>query len=40
MTTLYKIQSGEFANQNIVCKLRDPATTEFLKRTFENSPSK
>ena len=25
---------GAFANQNIVCKLRDPATIEFLKNTF------
>tara|TARA_B100000780_G_scaffold276506_1_gene245229 strand:+ start:1324 stop:2361 length:1038 start_codon:yes stop_codon:yes gene_type:complete len=25
---------GAFANQNIVCKLRDPATLEFLKTTF------
>ncbi len=25
---------GAFANQNIVCKLRDPATIEFLKTTF------
>jgi hypothetical protein len=26
--------SGIFANQNIVCKLRDPGTLEFLKRQF------
>ena len=25
---------GAFANQNIVCKLRDPKTIEFLKREF------
>lgn len=25
---------GVFANQNIVCKLRDPATLDFLKNTF------
>lgn len=25
---------GAFANQNIVCKLRDPTTVEFLKNTF------
>ena len=25
---------GVFANQNIVCKLRDTATVEFLKREF------
>lgn len=28
--------TGAFANQNVVCKLRDPATIEFLKRTFES----
>lgn len=27
--------SGAFANQNVVCKLRDPATLEFLHRVFE-----
>src|SRR5262249_31400718 len=27
--------AGAFANQNIVCKLRDPRTLEFLKREFE-----
>lgn len=26
---------GIFANQNVVCKLRDPKTLEFLKREFE-----
>ncbi len=26
--------NGAFANQNIVCKLRDPRTLEFLKRVF------
>jgi hypothetical protein len=26
--------TGAFANQNVVCKLRDPATLEFLKRVF------
>lgn len=32
--------TGAFANQNVVCKLRDPATLEFLKRAFgENSAS-
>jgi hypothetical protein len=30
-----KTFTGAFANQNIVCKLRDPATIEFLKREFE-----
>jgi hypothetical protein len=25
---------GAFANQNIVCKLRDTATIDFLKRNF------
>ena len=29
-----KTFSGVFANQNIVCKLRDTATVEFLKREF------
>lgn len=28
---------GAFANQNIVCKLRDPATVEFLISAFEAS---
>ncbi len=27
--------SGAFANQNIVCKLRDPTTLEFLQNEFE-----
>lgn len=27
--------TGAFANQNVVCKLRDPATLEFLKGVFE-----
>jgi hypothetical protein len=27
--------TGIFANQNIVCQLRDPATMDFLKREFE-----
>jgi hypothetical protein len=30
-----KIQQGIFANQNIVCELRDPNTVEFLRREFE-----
>jgi hypothetical protein len=32
---------GVFANQNIVCKLRDSATVEFLKKTFplESEPA-
>ena len=25
---------GGFANQNVVCKLRDPATLDFLEKTF------
>lgn len=25
---------GVFANQNIVCKLRDPTTVDFLRRQF------
>jgi hypothetical protein len=29
-----KWQDGLFANQNIVCKLRDPATLDFLEKTF------
>lgn len=29
-----KMVPGAFANQNIVCKLRDAATIEFLKRNF------
>ena len=29
-----KTFSGVFANQNIVCKLRDVATIEFLRSTF------
>lgn len=29
-----KMFTGAFANQNVVCKLRDPATIEFLKREF------
>jgi hypothetical protein len=29
-----KTFKGAFANQNIVCKLRDPATVEFLKKEF------
>lgn len=29
-----KTFTGAFANQNVVCKLRDPATIEFLKREF------
>ncbi len=28
---------GVFANQNVVCKLRDPKTVEFLRREFEVS---
>lgn len=35
--------AGAFANQNVVCKLRDPATLEFLKSVFgvraEGDPS-
>lgn len=38
MTTLplneAKTFSGAFANQNVVCKLRDPATLEFLRSEF------
>jgi len=29
--------SGIFANQNIVCKLRDPSTLEFLRKEFPES---
>lgn len=29
-----KTFTGAFANQNVVCKLRDPATIEFLQREF------
>lgn len=29
-----KAFQGAFANQNIVCKLRDPATVQFLKKVF------
>lgn len=29
-----KTFTGAFANPNVVCKLRDPATIEFLKREF------
>lgn len=29
-----KTFSGAFANQNVVCKLRDPSTLEFLHKTF------
>jgi hypothetical protein len=29
-----KAFAGVFANQNIVCKLRDTATIEFLRQTF------
>lgn len=29
---------GAFANQNVVCKLRDPATVEFLMQEFELEP--
>jgi hypothetical protein len=29
-----KTFAGAFANQNVVCKLRDPATIEFLRRVF------
>lgn len=29
--------TGAFANQNVVCKLRDPATLEFLRREFKTS---
>jgi hypothetical protein len=29
-----KTFTGAFANQNVVCKLRDPATIEFLRRVF------
>jgi hypothetical protein len=32
-----KKSSGMFANQNVVCKLSDPETLEFLKRAFELS---
>jgi hypothetical protein len=31
--------SGIFANQNIVCKLRHEATTDFLRREFESDDS-
>ncbi len=31
--------TGVFANQNVVCKLRDPATLEFLKRAFGENPA-
>jgi hypothetical protein len=30
-----KAFQGAFANQNIVCKLRDPATVQFLKNIFD-----
>jgi hypothetical protein len=30
-----KLFKGAFANQNIVCKLRDQATTDFLVQEFE-----
>jgi hypothetical protein len=29
--------TGAFANQNVVCKLRDPATLEFLQREFRTT---
>ncbi|MAO55985.1 MAG: hypothetical protein CMM61_09815 [Rhodospirillaceae bacterium] len=29
-----KTFAGAFANQNVVCKLRDPATLEFLRAEF------
>jgi len=29
--------TGAFANQNVVCKLRDPATLEFLQREFKTN---
>lgn len=29
--------TGVFANQNVVCKLRDPATLEFLQREFKTA---
>lgn len=28
--------TGAFANQNVVCKLRDPATLDFLKKAFKS----
>lgn len=31
-----KTFTGAFANQNVVCKLRDPATLEFLANVFHN----
>ncbi len=31
--------SGAFANQNVVCKLRDPATLEFLMNEFDAEPA-
>ncbi len=30
-----EILRGMFASPNVVCKLRDPATAEFLERAFE-----
>ena len=31
--------AGVFANQNVVCKLRDPATLKFLQREFKTPES-
>ena len=30
-----KTFTGAFSNQNVVCRLRDPATIDFLKQVFE-----
>ena len=38
-TSEAKTFAGVFANQNIVCKLRDPRTLEFLKEQFGADPN-
>lgn len=34
ITRMYSSAASRFANQNVVCRLREPRTIEFLKQAF------